>query len=147
MIKIESIHFYNHKIFGTFDLDFKKEDGTITNNIVLAGENGSGKTKLLEEINLLKNTTFFFGNQTNPNVKVVINVEDEGYYNKDNSNKKIKHIELIKFPNNNHCIFIDEDGQKPYNISRMISGTEVNTNNFRLDSLFSQTDINYKPIN
>ena len=40
----------NHRSLGNLELDFSKPDGTVYNTIVLAGENGTGKTTILETI-------------------------------------------------------------------------------------------------
>ncbi|MBX9890372.1 MAG: AAA family ATPase, partial [Amoebophilaceae bacterium] len=48
MIKIQSIQLINHPILGNIQLDFIKNNGEIYNNIIFAGENGSGKTTMLD---------------------------------------------------------------------------------------------------
>lgn len=48
MIRI--IKWDDHKVLGNLELDFTKADGTPYNTIVLAGENGTGKTQILETI-------------------------------------------------------------------------------------------------
>lgn len=47
---IKSIKWNNHEVLGNLELDFQKPDGTAYNTIVLAGENGAGKTTVLETI-------------------------------------------------------------------------------------------------
>lgn len=47
---IRKIKWKNHKVLGNLELDFSRSDGGIYNTIVLAGENGSGKTTILESI-------------------------------------------------------------------------------------------------
>ena len=47
---IRNIKWDNHKVLGNLELDFTKADGTPYNTIVLAGENGTGKTQILETI-------------------------------------------------------------------------------------------------
>ena len=47
---IKKIKWKDHNILGNLELDFTKEDGTIYNTIVIAGENGTGKTTILEEL-------------------------------------------------------------------------------------------------
>lgn len=49
-MKIKSIDFINHKILGTIKFDFAIESGIIADTIIIAGENGTGKTALLEAI-------------------------------------------------------------------------------------------------
>lgn len=50
MIKIKSIKFDNHAILGNLELDFCDKDGNPADTIIIAGENGTGKTTILEEI-------------------------------------------------------------------------------------------------
>ena len=47
---LKSIKWNNHEILGNLELDFQKADGTAYNTIILAGENGAGKTTILETI-------------------------------------------------------------------------------------------------
>lgn len=56
MIKIKRIKFYNHNILGDLDLDFCDSNGNPYNNVILAGENGSGKSTVLNFIYNLFNS-------------------------------------------------------------------------------------------
>lgn len=47
---IRKIKWNNHDVLGSLELDFTKPDGSIYNTIVLAGENGTGKTTILETL-------------------------------------------------------------------------------------------------
>lgn len=47
---IKSIKWNNHEVLGDLELNFQKADGTAYNTIILAGENGAGKTTVLETI-------------------------------------------------------------------------------------------------
>lgn len=49
-MKIKSIQFINHKILGNLFLDFTNEKGEIVDTILIAGENGTGKSTLLNEL-------------------------------------------------------------------------------------------------
>ena len=49
-MKIRKIQFVNHPIFNDLSLDFTDRDGKTINTIILAGENGSGKSLLLNII-------------------------------------------------------------------------------------------------
>lgn len=56
MIKLRKIKFDKHPILGDLSLDFTLPDGKAADIIILAGENGSGKSTILNEIfNLPKN--------------------------------------------------------------------------------------------
>ena len=47
---IRKIKWNNHDILGNLEIDLTKDDGTIYPNVVIAGENGSGKTTILETL-------------------------------------------------------------------------------------------------
>ncbi len=49
-MKLKSIQFVNHKILGNLLLDFCDEKGKPVDTIIIAGENGTGKSTLLTEI-------------------------------------------------------------------------------------------------
>ncbi|OYU79356.1 MAG: hypothetical protein CFE23_14400 [Flavobacterium sp. BFFFF1] len=49
-MKIRKIEFTNHPIFNNLKLDFTDENGKTINTIILAGENGVGKSLLLNNI-------------------------------------------------------------------------------------------------
>jgi predicted ATP-binding protein involved in virulence len=49
-MKIRKIEFTNHPIFDNLKLDFTDKDGKTLNTIIIAGENGVGKSLLLNEI-------------------------------------------------------------------------------------------------
>ena len=44
---ISTLKWNNYNALGNLELDFSKADGTVYNTIVLAGENGTGKTTIL----------------------------------------------------------------------------------------------------
>lgn len=47
---IREIKWKNHPVLGDLILDFTKADGTLYNTIIIAGENGTGKTTVLETL-------------------------------------------------------------------------------------------------
>lgn len=50
-MKLRKIRFENHPFFGTLDIDFTNNDATV-DTIIIAGENGCGKSQLLNTIYL-----------------------------------------------------------------------------------------------
>lgn len=50
-MKITKLEYKNNKIFGNLTIDLSKIDGTAYNKIVIIGENGSGKTTILNDLN------------------------------------------------------------------------------------------------
>ena len=49
-MRIKSVQFNNHKILGSLKVDFCDADGQAVDTVIIAGENGVGKSSLLEEI-------------------------------------------------------------------------------------------------
>lgn len=49
-MEIRKVKWHNHPILGNLELDFCDEHGNPYKNIILAGENGTGKTTILETI-------------------------------------------------------------------------------------------------
>lgn len=47
---IKNIKWSNHEVLGNLEIDFSKTDGSSYSTIVLAGENGAGKTTILETL-------------------------------------------------------------------------------------------------
>ena len=47
---IRKLKWKNHSILGNLELDFTKKDGDIYKTIVIVGENGSGKTTILQTL-------------------------------------------------------------------------------------------------
>ena len=55
-MKIRKLHIKNYKIFDDLSLDFIDDKGNTLDLIVLGGENGCGKTTLLEFITKFRDT-------------------------------------------------------------------------------------------
>ena len=49
-MKIRKIEFVNHPILGSITFDFTDKTGKTADTIIIAGENGTGKTVLLDTI-------------------------------------------------------------------------------------------------
>ena len=60
-MKIRRVKWNNHPVLGNLELDLTKPDGTTYNNIVFIGENGSGKTSVMESIGTFLNIGSFDG--------------------------------------------------------------------------------------
>ena len=58
MKKIRKIKFKNHPILKNLELDFSDSDGKVLDTIIFAGENGTGKTTILSEINKIASGEF-----------------------------------------------------------------------------------------
>jgi predicted ATP-binding protein involved in virulence len=51
-VKIIKLNIYEHPVFGSLEIDFRNENGEIADTVILAGENGVGKTQILEILTL-----------------------------------------------------------------------------------------------
>lgn len=58
-MKIRRVKWQNHPVLRNLELDFTRQDGTVYENIVLIGENGSGKTSVMESIGSFLNIGSF----------------------------------------------------------------------------------------
>lgn len=58
MNTLHELKFKNHPILGNLTLNFTEENGHIYKNIILVGENGCGKTTILNEINNYTQSNF-----------------------------------------------------------------------------------------
>ena len=56
---IKKIKWNNHPILGNLELDFTKTDGGIYNTVIFAGENGAGKTTILDSLSTFLNLGSF----------------------------------------------------------------------------------------
>ena len=72
---IKKIKWNNHISLGNLELDFKKSDGAVYNTIILAGENGSGKTTILNTL-----STFLNGHSMEPFEYIDYDVDNVDYH-------------------------------------------------------------------
>ena len=49
-MKIRKVKWQNHPVLGNLEIDLVKPDGTVYDSIIFIGENGSGKTSVMESI-------------------------------------------------------------------------------------------------
>ena len=58
-MKLRKVKWLNHPVLGNLELSFLTPNGTVYDNIVLIGENGSGKTSVMESIGTFLNVGSF----------------------------------------------------------------------------------------
>lgn len=58
-MKIRKVKWQSHPVLGNLELDFTRSDGTTYDNIVLIGENGAGKTSVMDSIGTFLNIGSF----------------------------------------------------------------------------------------
>lgn len=151
MIMIKSIKFYDHKIFGNQVFDFTINGTTPVNNIIFAGENGSGKTKILEELNFISNLNFYINDPiySSKTHEIRLDISNDGYCDFENELMLVDEALLtcsISSSNSNSCnVQFFRKGIKIKSIKK--KGTADRIINFKIKGLYSNVDINYKPRN
>lgn len=148
MVKIKSITFFNHPVFGSKTFDF-----TINNiaadNIIFAGENGSGKTILLEELYNAVSRDFIVGDNRSNNISyaVLVDISDEEYYSSDNDQVKIDEV-ILKISKDgkiiSHCEALFKKDETIF-IKVKKRGSVSDLHMFKINGLYSNVDVNYKP--
>lgn len=155
-MKIRKIEFTNHPIFDDLKLDFTDSNGKTINTIIIAGENGVGKSLLL-------NTIFEFSNLTLANDKR----DEKRKFEIELSNEEIQILKLgqhtkqyfttdykdniffisIDYNVVNNWNQIDIRGKTETGISPTLTGalfSHSDTNNV-LRAIFSDVEINFTP--
>lgn len=153
-MKIRKVKFENHPILGNINLDFTDENGNTVNTIILAGENGAGKSVTL-------NTIFNFSNYSLEAVKRdekrIFEIElSDNEINILKENEKSKQYFTQSFKNNIITVLFDFSiieswnqikitAQKDDNSIINIHGTLFIQNETRpiLKTIFSDVEINF----
>lgn len=151
MIKLEKIKFYNNKIFKDQEFDFTINNSSVK-NIILAGENGTGKTKLLEELyNALQFNALSYDNinYEQPSYELHFDINSLNYacVNENGDNLKIDTC-LKKYTQISENTYHTEVEYYSNNekISQNIIDKDINFNKLN-KSIYSSVDINYLPHN
>ena len=150
---VKSIEFVNHPIFKNASFDFCRPDGQPASNIILAGENGSGKTRLLEELYFGTKREYAIDakNRLERQTVITLDLSDSDFYDLDHPRTKIKTAKLIASS--------DSDSTETYykveffatepvlRVGEKSKHNQITT--FSLNSAYSTTEINYlakKPV-
>lgn len=154
-MKIRKISFINHPILSNLELDFVDKAGKAVNTIILAGENGVGKSLILRSL-----FSIFNFNISNLAIDFFSTVEIE-LLDKDCAllSKNVEVAKRIKMPIDNNIIYITTNPSKRdcttrREIKYMNDGKQISTTcDFFVTSeakkifktIFSDTEINYTP--
>ena len=126
MYKIRKIKFIDHKILHNLTLNFCNREGKAADTVIIAGENGTGKSTIINEL-------FDFASNNIAN-KFIVELEDEN------------HIFKIKYLYNddasNGLIYaFDEAGKSEY------VGSDIYKNKYKFNGIFSDVEINFNSGN
>lgn len=150
MVKIKSITFFNHPVFGSKTFDF-----TINNiaadNIIFAGENGSGKIKLLEELNNVVSESYNVGDGRfkfpfTTHI-ILFDISDDDYYSFDDEKVKLDEITLTISKNEGNNTYYGAVFKKNGTVIENVKkhGLSEKLRSFKINGLYSNVDVNYKP--
>ena len=155
-MKFRKISFRDHSILGDITFDFTDKDGNTVDTIILAGENGCGKSVLLEEL-FNYDTTKLLRNKSG-----IIEAEIELNESEINFLKKKDSLKNVAKSINNDYIFLtktDYSNKNTVNQSvvfyHSISGNKVEDSGFILGyngksvfrPIFSDAEISFTPHN
>lgn len=121
MIKIRKIVFWEHPVLGNLALDFCGRDGKAADTILLAGENGSGKSTIINAVSEILNDTLYKISR--------IEWENEG---------GCHFVDIQHTKENIYCT--DDTGRRYHGV---ISLSQYNENK-PINVIFSDVDINFK---
>lgn len=127
MYKIRKVDFLNHPILGNLSLNFCDANGHAVDTVIFAGENGVGKSTILNALyGLISHTLNFEANIEYELGGQTLNLK---FYRKE-------------YPGGNRYITIRDDTGK-----EMISGTPESLKKYPLHGIFSDVDINFQSNN
>lgn len=139
MIKIKSIKFNTHPVLKDLFLDFSTTNNEVADTIIFAGENGSGKTTIINTLYdiIQGNNTGKFGNFT---IELIIDDQEISlsYISEDNKYSRVynKEGKLIGYSFENKTF-------KANNISAIYSDVDINFHSNQISSITSLAlDIN-----
>lgn len=122
MFKIRKIKFAGHPILGDLELDFRGQDGNAVDTVIIAGENGTGKSTILNVLYKIASHTIDFP----------IRVEFE----RDGTPFSLAYF-LRQIGNNMHPSSSDQTGKEYFVRSDEFS------NKYPFGAIFSDVDINF----
>lgn len=139
MYKIRKIKFVNHPILNNLELNFCDEFGNAVDTIILAGENGVGKSTILNELYNL--VTFKVKNEMVielENNQIVSEIKFSFGKNGDNM-----HIMYVKDNTGMHEVMVSHKVKDKYDFCGIYSDVDINFNTKNLQTVTSlNLDVN-----
>lgn len=126
MYKIRTIKFIGHPILGDLELDFRGQDGNAVDTVIFAGENGTGKSTILDALYKIASRS----------VDCTVHVEFE----RDGVPFLLSYSRR-KFGSNTHTISTNQSGQEFF-----IQSDEF-LNKYPFSGIFSDVEINFHAEN
>lgn len=149
MIRINRVKLMRNKILGDVEIKFYSEEKNF-DSIIFAGENGSGKTKIIEGIYyLLSMDTFTYvdkfleSDYIGKYAELELDISDLNYYSNDDRKEKIEKCCLIFQKNGFNNFFYTDKGRKTD--SYINNKGEVEYIFSKLNTFYSTVNINYNP--
>lgn len=123
-MKIRKINFEDHSILGTLELDFTNDDGKVVDTIILAGENGVGKSVILNSIYNLNNFECIDYDKINFEIELS---DDEivGNYDNDiiNTHDIVENWDMLITPSDGAARMIDRSFDKVRDCKNIIENS------------------------
>ena len=124
MMKIKSIKFKNHPILKNLELDFCDANGNAADTVIIAGENGTGKSSLLNYLYSLSST--------------VVSAESIVMINDDNVDIPL----MYSYDSKKEHIWISDNRGL-----RTLPGLPELKEKYKMSGIFSDVDINFQADN
>ena len=121
MLKIKSIKFKNHPILKNLELDFCDANGNAADTVIIAGENGTGKSSLLNYLYSLSST--------------VVSAESIVMINDDNVDVPL----VYSYDSKREHIWVGDNRG-----FRTLPGHPQFKEKYKMSGIFSDVDINFK---
>lgn len=142
-MKYRKIEFFNHPILGNLSLDFCTSLGKVYDNIVFVGENGSGKTTILEFLDFINNSQYTSNQNFGFHIEVELSEQRHNELMNENghpivhSNKSLFIRRDIADINSGMRFFVHDDNLSVLSIAYTQKVSEV------MKTIYSKTEANF----